>query len=262
MLHRRAPSANAKIVSNGLPVFPLFYSNDDDGERKLGADSKLLFTAPADGEYLVRVADTRGFSGDRLAYRLNVRAPEPDFVVRLKASDLSINAGSGQAFTIEAERSDGFEDTIDVEFSHLPPGFAVSTPLPIEAGHTEADGAVRAAPDASQPSSEEWAKVQVTASAKASGHVFVKAVNNFGVVKLAKASELLVALEPETSSSAVSVPVNGPQISDGTERTLELTIAPGQTIPAVLRVRRHRLRRPDHFHRRTCLTASSWTTSA
>ena len=59
-----------KLVPNGLPVFPLYYANDDDGERKLGRDSALTFTAPADGEYLVRVSDVRELGGDRFAYRL------------------------------------------------------------------------------------------------------------------------------------------------------------------------------------------------
>src|SRR3989475_12241177 len=40
------------LPPTGLPTFPMYYANDDDGERKLGADSHLLFTAPADGNYL------------------------------------------------------------------------------------------------------------------------------------------------------------------------------------------------------------------
>ena len=64
-----------KIVLPVEHVFPehvyfLYYANDDDGERKLGLDSRLHFTAPADGAYLVRVTDTRGFSGERFVYRL------------------------------------------------------------------------------------------------------------------------------------------------------------------------------------------------
>ena len=54
----------AKLVPNGLPVFTLNYVNDDDGERELGTDSRLLFTAPADAKYLARVTDTRGMGGD------------------------------------------------------------------------------------------------------------------------------------------------------------------------------------------------------
>ena len=50
----------AKLVSTGLPVFPLYYANDDDGQRRLGSDSRLTFTAPADGAYLVARARLRG----------------------------------------------------------------------------------------------------------------------------------------------------------------------------------------------------------
>src|SRR5256885_13042728 len=81
----------AELVSNGLPVIPLYYANDDDGERKLGADSKLFFTAPADGTYLIRVTDTRGYSGERFVYRLIVREPKPDFKVTLNGANPSIN---------------------------------------------------------------------------------------------------------------------------------------------------------------------------
>src|SRR5207253_8596324 len=35
----------AKLASSGLPIFKVNYANDDDGERKLGSDSKLHFTA-------------------------------------------------------------------------------------------------------------------------------------------------------------------------------------------------------------------------
>ncbi|HMC64625.1 MAG TPA: hypothetical protein VKI65_06775, partial [Gemmataceae bacterium] len=101
-------SPGTRPVPNGLPAFPLYYANDDDGERKLGADSKLFFTAPADGSYLVRVRDTRGYSGARFAYRLVLREPDPDFKVTLNLANSTINAGSGQSFTVTAERYDGF----------------------------------------------------------------------------------------------------------------------------------------------------------
>ena len=65
-----------KLLPTGLPVFKLGYANDDAGERRLGTDSRLMFTAPADGEYLVRVTDTRGAGGDRFGYRLSIRPPQ------------------------------------------------------------------------------------------------------------------------------------------------------------------------------------------
>jgi len=67
----------SKFPATGLPIIPLYYANDDDGLRQLGSDSRLTFTAPADGSYLVRVSDVRGFSGDRFVYRLTVREAKP-----------------------------------------------------------------------------------------------------------------------------------------------------------------------------------------
>ena len=65
--------SEASIVPNGLPVFPIPYENDDDSRRKFGADSRLTFTAPESGEYLVRVRDVRGFSGPDYTYKLKIR---------------------------------------------------------------------------------------------------------------------------------------------------------------------------------------------
>ncbi|HEV3137883.1 MAG TPA: PPC domain-containing protein, partial [Pirellulales bacterium] len=87
-----------KLVANGLPVFPLYYVNDDDGQRRLGSDSRLTFTAPADGTYLIRVRDARSDGGDRFAYRLTVRPPQPDFNVRLSGDNPTLDAGSGKKF--------------------------------------------------------------------------------------------------------------------------------------------------------------------
>ena len=84
------------IIPNGLPVYTLYYENDDDGWRMLGADSRVAFTAPADGDYLVRVSDVRGMGGDDYKYQLTVRPSRPDFEVKMTAKDLTINAGQRQ----------------------------------------------------------------------------------------------------------------------------------------------------------------------
>jgi hypothetical protein len=84
-----------KLPPNGLPLFPVAYANDDESDRKLGTDSKLIFTAPADGAYLVRVRDTRGAGGDRYVYRLVVRAAKPDFRVTLEGANPTVPIGSG-----------------------------------------------------------------------------------------------------------------------------------------------------------------------
>ena len=66
-------------IANGLPVFDIYYENDDDPMRVAGKGSRLLFTAPRDGTFAVRISDTRGDGGAEFRYDLSIRAAEPDF---------------------------------------------------------------------------------------------------------------------------------------------------------------------------------------
>jgi WD40 repeat protein len=211
----RAPGS--KLVSSGLPVIPIYYANDDDGQRRLGSDSSVTFTAPADGAYVVRVRDARGEGGEQFAYRLTVRPPRPDFNVKLNgANNPSLGAGSGKRFTLEAERVDGFDGEIQISVAGLPEGFSAATPITIQSGHREADGVLLATAAAAQPSAEAIVKIMVTAKAKVDGKEVSKPVNNFGQIKLAPKPKLLVHLEPA-----------------------ELIVAPGTTVTATLKVERN-----------------------
>lgn len=205
-----------KLVPNGLPVFPIYYANDDDMERKLGRDSRLTFIAPADGTYLVRVTDVRGFGGDRFVYRLTVREPTPDFEVRLADVNPTVARGSGRRLTFSVDRRDGFDDDISIEVTGLPPGFSVSSPVVMQAGHVEARAVLNATPDAAQPPAEAWQQVKIAASANVAGQQVTKPVNSLGQAKLTDKPNVVVRLEPA-----------------------DLTIAPGTTITATLKVERN-----------------------
>ncbi len=206
----------AKLVSSGLPVFPLYYTNDDDGQRRLGADSKLTFTAPADGSYVIRVRDSQGAGGDRYGYRLSVRPPKEDFGVRLVGGSPTVDAGSGKQFTLVVDRIDGFDGEVRVDLAGLPAGFRVSTPLTIEAGHREAEGVILAAADAQQPTDEALAKISIQATATLHGEQATRPVKGFDKIKLAPKPKLLVHLEPA-----------------------EIVVAPGTTVSAMLKVERN-----------------------
>jgi hypothetical protein len=224
----------AKLASTGLPVFTLHYENDDDGERKLGSDSKLQFSAPTNGSYLIRVTDMRGRGGDTRAYRLIVRESRPDFTVSLSGANPTVNPGSGQSFTVNAERLDGFDGEIRLDVSGLPPGFSVSTPVIIETGHTEAKGCIHAALDAPKPEGTNAATTKVTATTMVNGKAVTKEVNSLGTIKLGGKPKLYVALEPYSESATNHFdPAMAPA------QPLELTIAPGQTIPAWLKIKRN-----------------------
>ncbi|EEF60701.1 PPC domain-containing protein [Pedosphaera parvula] len=222
-----------KLDNNGLPIFPVYYENDDDGERRIGTDSRLHFNPPADGTYLVRVTDTRGLSGDRFVYRLVLREAKPDFKVTLNGANPTILAGSGQAFSVSVDRIDGFEDEIRVDITNLPPGYIVSTPLVIEAGHNEAKGTLNVTLDAVQPNETNQPMTEVIATAMVDGQKITKEVNNFGKIKLGEKPKLWVMLEPAAGPGILHTN------SEAIPKPFELTIAPGQSIPAWLKVIRN-----------------------
>ena len=199
------------LPQSGLPVFPIYYSNDDDSERKLGRDSRLLFTAPADGSYLVRVVDVRGAGGDRYVYRLTVREPKPDFQVTLSGADPTINAGSGKRFKLTVDRLDYFDGEIRVDIAGLPPGFIATTPIVIQAGHLEAAGVIDALDGAPQPTEQNRAMSKVTATAQIAGREVTRPVNSLGQIKLAAKPKLLVYLTPSDSSRTIAKTAAKPQ---------------------------------------------------
>jgi hypothetical protein len=221
---------NDKLVANGLPVFTVVYANDDDGERKLGSDSKLYFTPPADGDYFVRVSDARGFSGDRFAYRLVVRDAAPDFKATLNGANPTLPRGSGQSFSVNVERIDGFEGEIRVDITNVPPDFLVSSPLLIEAGQSEAKGTVYALTNAASTTN---ANIKVTATALVGERNVTKEVNSLGQIKVSGAPKLFVSFEPFTSLAETNI------VTPQDDSPFEITIAPGQTVPAWLKIQRN-----------------------
>lgn len=229
-----AHALGARLTPNGLPVFHLNYENDDDGERKLGTDSKVYFTPPADGEYVVRVTDTRGYSGERFIYSLEIRPTRPDFRLSLAGGNPVVGAGSGQPFTVSAERLDGFEGEITVEISGLPAGFFASTPLTIQAGHSFAAGTIFCDSGAAEPSGSGATGSKVTGTATIDGRSVTRESNNFGTIKRGEEPKLFVSLEPDNAKTAATG-----QMIAAHDRPLEITLAPGESVPAWLRIRRN-----------------------
>ena len=219
-----------KLVGNGLPVFTTFHENDDDGERKLGSDSKVYFTPSATAEYLARITDSRNFHGERFVYRLTVRDAKPDFSVTLNGANPTVPRGSGQSFSVNVDRIDGFEGEVRIEVTNVPSGFIVSTPLIVEAGQVSANGTVFALTTAASTTN---ANIKVTATALVDGKLETKDITSLGQIKVSDAPKLFVHLEPFTSASETNI------VEPDDARPFEITIAPGQMIPAWLKIRRN-----------------------
>jgi hypothetical protein len=222
----------APIVPNGLPVFTLNYANDDDSERTLGRDSYLLFTAPAKGRYQVRVSDTRGWSGERYAYRLIVRAPQPDFVPALVAKGAaSLPAGSGEQFIVQVDRKDGWDGDVRVEVSGVPPGFFVSSPVVVQAGHLTATGSVYVLPGTKE-GAVDFSPVKLIATATVNGQAVSKPLNGFPAITVAAPPKQAIFMEPDLAGKPAGDGQTAPA------KPYEVTLVPGERVSLWLRVDR------------------------
>lgn len=226
----RSLPAGSDPSPNGLPLFRVFYENDDDASRRHGSDSVLTFTAPADGDYLLRISDVRGFGGEDYRYTLHLRKPRPDFsvAVKIEGKKPAVSPGSGQEISFTADRRDGFDGEIRLAVGNLPPGFTIRQPLSIQAGQDRAYAVLRADRKAEAAAKGDWEKVRVTATARIAGKDVTRDLGSFGEVKLAEPAKILAEIKPDGKEGGRTAP-------DG---LLELEIEPGETISALVEVAR------------------------
>lgn len=220
--------AGSTPTPNGLPVFRLNYVNDDDPGRRRGTDSFLIFRPPADGDYLVRVTDVRGFGGaEGYSYTLAVRPPRPGFRVSLASgSGAKVSPGGAREVLFKAERQEGFDGPIRIDIESLPKGFTASTPIEIESGQITAAGVLMAAEDAASPGEAEDRLVRVVASATVDGAEVRQEVGTLGDLQVGPPAKVTVEILPGADRSGV-VAVEG--------RPLEFQLRAGQTLQARVR---------------------------
>jgi hypothetical protein len=221
----------ATPIPNGLPVFRIPCENDDEPSRRLGTDSQLIFIPSADGEYVARVTDIRGFGGPAdFHYTLGIRRPQPSFTVAVEGKDPKVSPGSGRELTFKATRIEGFDGPVRIEVDNLPPGFTFHGPLEIEAGQHEAQGVLSAATDALAPDDADDQAVQVRAVADIDGREVVEELGTLGDIQLRNKPKVTIEIAPGADPSAVRQVPGEP---------LEFTIRPSQTIAAKVKVSRH-----------------------
>jgi hypothetical protein len=111
------------------------------------ADSRIVYTFPAAGEYFLRVRDVQGKGGLEYAYRLAIAPPQPDFTLRITPDNPRLGQGDTAAITVTAVRRDEFAGDISLSVEGLPAGFIASDAL-IPAGQNEGRLTITAPPDA------------------------------------------------------------------------------------------------------------------
>jgi hypothetical protein len=138
---------DAELPSNGLPVFHLTWRNDDGGPG-YGADSKLDFVAPVDGEYFLHLKDVRGMEGEDFAYRLTIREATPDYRLKAEPANPNIPKGGSTPVTVSVVAIRDFDGPIEIQTSGLPQGVSAS-PATIMPGQDSTVVVLSADPDAS-----------------------------------------------------------------------------------------------------------------
>jgi hypothetical protein len=219
--------ADAVLKDTGLPIFPIYSQNDDDPMRQWGKDSRLTFLPPADGTYVVRLKDARGFQGADYKYQLMLRHPQPDFSMAMAGDAFSIHKGTGREIVFTATRLDGYDGPIEIFAENLPAGFTLSDPVIIQPEQRQAMAILIASNDAVQPSEEAVKSVFFKARARIGDK---DVVHDIGGLK-----SLAIAEKPKI---AVRILTAEQQAAGQNEHTPELTVWAGETVRAFLKVER------------------------
>jgi hypothetical protein len=133
-------------------------SNDD--APGLGKDSALVFTPPADGDYVLRIRDLNSKGGPASIYYLEADWARPDFTARCDGDKAMIGPGSRMAWFVQVTRTGGFAGPVKVEVKGLPQGVTASD-LTIPANMTQGVVVLSAGADAPRG----VANVEMTATA-------------------------------------------------------------------------------------------------
>jgi hypothetical protein len=169
---------------NGLPVFNINYRNDDGGAG-YGKDSRVYFDPPADGDYMVRIGDSRNDGGPNYGYRLTVRPPRPDFTVSFNPTAPSVWKGGAIPIGVTVNRVDGFDEPVHVRLENLPIGFEAPATF-IERGQLSTQFALYATPQAANMDKP----IKLVAKATIDGKEVVREVTG-GMPKVVEPGDLV-----------------------------------------------------------------------
>jgi hypothetical protein len=118
-------------------------SNDDSN----GKDSLIVFTPPADGDYVLRVRDLNSKGGPTFIYHVEADFARPDFSLKCDGDKAMIGPGSRTAWFVQLTRTGGFTGPVKIEVKGLPKGVSVN-PLTIQEGQAQGLLVLSAASDA------------------------------------------------------------------------------------------------------------------
>lgn len=90
------------------------------------ADSLMTAVMSGKGPYCLHLGDSQRVGGKDFIYRLYVRAPRPDFDLRVVPSCIIARPGTSVPITVHAIRREGFDDPIHLSLVEPPEGFTLN----------------------------------------------------------------------------------------------------------------------------------------
>jgi hypothetical protein len=180
------------------PQGRILASNDD----AIGKDAALVFTPPADGDYVARIRDLNSKGGATAVYYLALDWPEPDFSLCCDPDKAMIGPGTSTAWYVQVTRSHGFTGPVKVSVKGLPPG-ASASPLTI-------------------PASMIQGVMVLTADANATRDVVNVEVSGTGSYKDSSGKEVTL-LRRATPRQEIYVPGGGRTLLDVSMQTVSVT---------------------------------------
>lgn len=128
-----------------------------------GKDAFMVFTPPADGEYVLRIRDLNSKGGETFVYHIEADWAVPDFTARIDCDKAMIGPGSSTTWYVHVVRIAGFDGPVKVDVTGLPKGVSVNL-LTIPATMTQ--GIVVVTADATAPRDAVNVAITATGTAK------------------------------------------------------------------------------------------------
>ena len=88
-------------------------------------DPSFTFSAPADGDYWVSIADRAMRGGQKFVYRLVLRPLQPAIQLTVKTTEFAIRPGGSLTIPVRVVPLDGFSDEVELSATGLPDGVSL-----------------------------------------------------------------------------------------------------------------------------------------
>ncbi|HZW29221.1 MAG TPA: PPC domain-containing protein [Isosphaeraceae bacterium] len=201
---------------------------ESDDTRGLGKDSRLEWTAPADGPYRLQVADLHDRGGPTFGYVLDAEPAHPDFVLTCDPDKINVGPGGRVPVFVRVARRHGFKGAVTLGWEGLPAGVTAS-PLTVGPAMTEGEIVVSAAPQATHAA----ALVRLQGTGQGPDGPIVRAATPQEEIYIPGGGRGRYPVE--TLALAVTDP------SDITVEAMpqEVVLTPGESVPLEVTVTRH-----------------------